>query len=178
MHTTNQLLDEIGLRRGNSTTYHLAKALGTSHQTVSHWRKGRSIMSPDFAPRVAALLEWDPAYVMACVEHERVLRDASHKDPLEQTGEILATWERIADKFRPYVPAILAAVALPFLGLFSEPAQASTAKLTSNSDFTAVYIMRSLCTKTQRRRRRRLNPLQRITRWFRTEFPATCPLPA
>lgn len=125
MHTTNQLLDEIARKHGSATDYRLAKLMNTAQQTVSNWRHGRRVMSPEFAPRVAALLEWDAAYVMACVEHERAVKESAI-DPLEQTGEILATWERIADKFRPTLPAILAALAFGVVGLFSEPAQAST----------------------------------------------------
>jgi len=86
-------------------------------------------MSPEFALKVALLLEWDPAYVVACVEHER----AQHADPLEQTGEILATWERIAEHFRPkHVAGILLVCAAAIFGGIPERAEALTPQLQPN----------------------------------------------
>lgn len=175
--TTNAMLDSIAKKHGNCTDYRLSKLLRTSVQNVSGWRKG-SVMSPDFAPRVATLLKFDAAYVMACLEHERVGRLKAHgtqRDVLEDTGEILSTWARIAEKFRPTLPAILAALLLPLFGAFSEPAQASTVVSASDSSAVGLYIMRS---SRSRRKRPATHTLERLTRWFRTEFPATFALPA
>jgi DNA-binding XRE family transcriptional regulator len=103
MHTTNQILDAISAKHGGVTDYRLAKFFGTSPQTVGHWRKGRSALSLDYALKAAELLGWEPAYVVACVERERAEKDAR----LEATDEIKATWEKIADAFKP-AAAILA----------------------------------------------------------------------
>lgn len=154
MHTTNQLLDAIAEKHGNATNYRLSKLFATNQQTVGHWRKGRSIMSPEFATKAAALLDWDPAYVVACVEHERAMRG----DPLERTGDVLATWERIADRFRPAIPSILLGFVALFGAMHSPQAQAVTATSEKTSSFTAVYIMRG--------------GMRRLRRWLATVFPA------
>lgn len=121
MHTTNQLLDEIAKRHRDASDYRIAKLLNTAQQTVSNWRRGKNVMSPDFGTRVAVLLGWDAAYIMASLEHERVEKArADGRDPLEQTGEILSTWARIAEKFRPTLPSVLLAM-LALFGLMLLP---------------------------------------------------------
>jgi hypothetical protein len=97
MHTTNQILDAIAEKHGGATDYRLSKLLGTGTSGVSNWRAGRSSMSLDYAIRAAELLGWEPAYVVACVERERAEKDAR----LEATDEIKATWEKIAQAFKP-----------------------------------------------------------------------------
>jgi hypothetical protein len=158
MHTTTQILDEIGRRAGNSTTYHLAKLFKTTDQTVGHWRKGRSIMGPKFAVKAAELLDWEPAYVLACIEHERATREKS----LEETGEVLATWERIADRFRPAVPGIVLACLGAFSALHSPEVSARSA-----GDLDALDLTNNIHYANQRRRRR----LPSLRRWFATVFP-------
>ena len=104
MHTTNQILDAIAEKHGGASDYRLSKLLGASSPSVVvHWRKGRSSLSLDYALKAAALLGWDSAYVVACVEAERAAKDAR----LENTDEIRATWEKIAQRFKP-AAAILA----------------------------------------------------------------------
>jgi hypothetical protein len=103
MHSTPQLLDAISEKHGGATDYRIAKLLGTSTSAVTSWRKGRAAFSLDYAHKVAELLSWDPAYVVACVEWERAEKDAR----LERTDEIKATWEKIAQRFKP-AAAILA----------------------------------------------------------------------
>lgn len=135
MHTTNQILDEISKRYGGCSDYRLAKLLTTSSQTVSGWRSGRTRLSLDFALRAAALLEWEAAYVVACVEHERAERDAR----LEQTDEIKATWEKIAQHFKPAAAVILAVL----LGLATPAKTEASARPRARDHVDAIYIMRS-----------------------------------
>lgn len=98
MHTTNELLDALAAKHGGASNYRLGKLLNTaSASTVQNWRIGRSSLSLDYAIKVAKLLDWPPEYVIACVEAERAGKD----DRLEQTGEIIATWQRIAERFKP-----------------------------------------------------------------------------
>jgi hypothetical protein len=139
MHTTNQILDTIAAKHDGATDYRLAKIFGTSSQTVAHWRKGRTSLSLDYAIKAAALLDWDAAYVVACVEHERAAKDAR----LEATDEIRATWERIAQRFKP-AAAILAAFML--LGALSHQGVTSTAGDSSRGRFIhyAKYARRWL----------------------------------
>lgn len=155
MHTTIQLLDEISKKYGGISDYRIGKMLGVSGTAVVYsWRKGASAFSQDFALKVAALLEWDPAYVIACVERERAAKDAR----LEQTGEIVATWEKIAERFRPGISSILLVTAALFSGLSPSPAQAVTRTSSGSGDLTAVCIMRA--------------GAKRFRRWLATIFPA------
>jgi hypothetical protein len=109
MHTTNQILDALALKLGGGemvSDYRLSKVLHASGPaTVGHWRKGRSSLNPTYAVKVAQLLAWEPAYVIACVEHERAEKDAR----LENTGEVLAVWDRIAQQFKPAAAVVLLA---------------------------------------------------------------------
>lgn len=163
MHTTNQLLDALSARHGNATDYRLSKLLGTSPSGVTNWRKGRSSLSPDYAHKMAALLEWEPAYVLACVERESAQKD----ERIEQTQEIMATWEKIAERFRPALPGIVLACLGAFAGSNSEAGQGVAVNDSTGSDFTALYIMRT--------RKKRAGRPSRLWRWFSTIFPAVDP---
>jgi len=130
MHTTNELLDAVSKRYGGATDYRLSKLLRTSTQTVNHWRKGRAILSQEFAVRVADALDWPHAYVIACAEHERAQRalDAG-RDPLAETWTVLRTWEAIAKAFRPKTAAgvLLACAAAWTLSALPSQADAASA---------------------------------------------------
>jgi hypothetical protein len=126
MHTTAQILDALA-EKFDASDYRVGKLLGTSSQTVNHWRKGRTTFGAQHAHRAAALLEWEPAYVLACMEHERAAR-------LEATDEIRATWCRIAERFKP-AAAILAAVF--FLAMLS--GQVVSREPCANSHFHSIH---------------------------------------
>ena len=96
MHTTPELLDEIK-KQFKFSDYRIGKALGASPQVVSNWRHGRNAMGPEYAVKVAELIDWPEAYVLACVEAER-----------ETNPDVLKVWRAIADAF----PRSAAAVAL------------------------------------------------------------------
>jgi len=123
-HTTNDLLDILAARHGNCSDYRLAQLLGTSPSNVTHWRKRRAAFSSKAAHRIAALLEWDAAYVLACVELERAARA---RDKL-----LAATWRRIAEQFRPQRAArVLTRAARPAL---TGDTSDRTLRLVSGSD--------------------------------------------
>lgn len=143
MHTTTQLLDALAEKHDGATDYRLGKLLNTSSQTVSNWRKGRTALSQDYALRVASLLDWDPAYVLACVERERAEKDAR----LEQTDEIRATWERIAAKFAPRAAGIVLALVAAGSGGFSTRAQA-VSSTSAGANSPPMYIMVNYRCKT------------------------------
>jgi hypothetical protein len=151
MHTTTQILDAIAEKHGGATDYRLSKLFETSTSVVTSWRKGRATLSTAFAHRAAALLEWDPAYVVACMEHERAER-------LESTDEIRATWEKIAQAFKPAAAVILAALALWASPAPSEAYSGSRAPVGMDD----LYIMRS-------GRRSRLARLLGLLRAFREQ---------
>ncbi len=123
MHTTNQLLDALSAKYGGVSDYRLAKLLNTSTPaTVNNWRKGRSGISPQYAVKLADLLGWEPAYVLACVERERTEKDSRI---LDDTGELKATWEKIAARFAPGGAAVILIAGLLWLGVAPKPANAS-----------------------------------------------------
>ncbi len=107
MHTTIELLDLLKTRYGWDSDYRVAKELGIPKQTVSNWRtKVASFGNPE-AIRIAKLLNFDPAYVMACANHDRAKSDDERQ-----------VWERIARA----VAAGLSAIALIGGGLSVSPA--------------------------------------------------------
>jgi len=136
MHTTIQLLDALSKKFEGASDYRIGKMLNVSSSAVvSNWRNGRSFLSQDYALKVAELLGWEPAYVIACVERERAEKDSR----LEQTDEIKATWEKIADKFRPIAASILLACLGLFTGFHSSTAQAFTSTEPQLSDNRSIH---------------------------------------
>lgn len=166
MHTTNQLLDALaekvgGLRGGRASNYRLAKLLNVSSgATVRSWRRGRTQLSLDYALKVAHLLEWDPAYVIACVEKERAQKDAR----IAQGDELSAVWTRIAEKFRPAAASIV--LALTAGAALISPSR-SVAYINSRPSAAPV------CVYYDKRRGRRG---RRARRFPGTRFPALAPL--
>lgn len=138
MHTTPQILDAIAAKYGNCSDYRISKLLGTSTGSVGNWRVGRSALNPTYAVKAAVLLDWEPAYVLACVEHERAAKD----ERLEQTDEIRATWEKIAERFKPASLAILAAMLLGASLSVQDVRSASGAPLRGQSIHYAYYERR------------------------------------
>lgn len=61
------LIDKLCLRSDRS----LAKLLDVDPSLISKHRKLRFGMSNELALRVATLLDYDPAFVLACVNYER-----------------------------------------------------------------------------------------------------------
>lgn len=149
MHTTIQILDAISAKHGGATDYRVSKLLGTSTGALANWRTGRTTLSHDYALRAAAILDWDPAYVMACMEFERAEKDAR----LEATDEIKATWSKIAERFKPATLAVLAAT---LLGAHAAPSRAC--EIARAEDHAGnLYIMRSR---------------RRLSRWLARRFGA------
>jgi len=85
MHTTTELLDLLSERNGGVSDYRLSRLIGVRRTAVSNWRRGVSHFGNAEAIRVAKLLNFDPAYVMACANRER-----------SRTDEERAIWERVA----------------------------------------------------------------------------------
>jgi transcriptional regulator with XRE-family HTH domain len=93
MQTTNEFLDAIKVRHNLPSDYKLGLLLGASSTSqVSNYRAGRSRMDEQVALKVAELLDVEPAYVVACVNHERA---AAKGD-----DQMMAVWEILAGKFR------------------------------------------------------------------------------
>lgn len=71
MHTTLQLCRAVQNRHNITSTYGLAKKFNVSISAAQHWIAKKSVFSTDNAIKCAELLELNPYYLMACVEHER-----------------------------------------------------------------------------------------------------------
>lgn len=85
MHTTIELLDLLKTRHGWDSDYRVAKEIGVTKQAVSYWRNGMGSFGNSESIRIARLLNFDPAYVMACANHDRAKSDDERQ-----------VWERIA----------------------------------------------------------------------------------
>ena len=85
MQSTIEFLDAISTKHGGASDYRLAKLLGVTRGAVSAYRCKRIGLSDELALKVAAELNLDPVFVLACAHAERA------KQP-----EIRAIWERVA----------------------------------------------------------------------------------
>jgi len=106
MHTTTELLDLLSELHAGASDYRLAKLIGVQRTAVSNWRRGVSHFGNPEAIRIAKLLNFDPAYVMACANAER-----------SRSDEERAIWERVARA----VAANAAGVAVVGAGLSALP---------------------------------------------------------
>ncbi len=88
MKTTVEWLALCKQKFGVESDYALAKRLGTSQQTISSYRTGRSRFDDDMALTVAEALQIDPLQVIASVNAERA-----------KTPEQRARWEGLMEKF-------------------------------------------------------------------------------
>lgn len=107
--TTRTFLDRlartIAATEGQRTPvsdYRIDQILGITNAAVSAWRRHRSAMSDEIALKVAALLQEDERYMLACLQVERNRRNAPVRE----------AWMRVA---MPGIVVPLALVALMFL---------------------------------------------------------------
>jgi hypothetical protein len=110
--TTLEFLDLLSARHDGASDYRVAKMLGAKQQLTSQWRNG-TVMSDNWAIKVADALKMPRAYVIACVNAER-LKDA---DRFGDTGRV---WRQIADAFRDRAAVYLLGAALG-LAAFGAP---------------------------------------------------------
>lgn len=111
MNTTIGFIDAVKASQGGISDYRLAKILGITQQTVSKYRTGKDFLGDVTAIKVAALLEIEPAYVLACVHQERSKSDAER-----------AAWSSIIERFGGLAASVALGVAL---GGAPAPAQAT-----------------------------------------------------
>lgn len=95
MKTSIELLEETKLKAGLKTDTALAKWLGVPRHVLGNYRRDVGFMSEQTAKRIAAALELDHMYVMACNQVERA------KNP-----ELRKVWEEIAKEKAPAPPAL------------------------------------------------------------------------
>lgn len=85
---TLELLDAVKTRRGITSDYALAKALGVTQTAVSSYRTGNSKISDDVALTVAEILGMHPLAVIAVANAERA-----------KTEKQKARWAGLVEKF-------------------------------------------------------------------------------
>lgn len=90
---TIELLDAVKVRRGITSDYALAKALGVTQQAVSSYRAGRSRIDDEVALTVAEILNIHPLQVIAAANAERAKTD-------EQKERWLDLMEKYSVSFR------------------------------------------------------------------------------
>lgn len=86
---TLEFLEAVKVKRGITSDYALAKALGITQQAMSSYRSGNSIMNDDVCLSVAAALDLAPIFVIAQANAERT------KNP-----ETKARWMGLMEGFR------------------------------------------------------------------------------
>jgi hypothetical protein len=99
--------------RFECTDYRVAKHLETTTSNTTRWSSGETPMSPEFALKAAKLLDWHPAYAVASVQHEALMRLAKRKKEDEGSKvEMARMWRDIAKSFKVVLAGILLALLL------------------------------------------------------------------
>jgi len=119
MRNTADFLDDLRAKLGVPSDGKLALRMAWKRQQVSRYRQLHNTFDDQTALRVAAELEIDPAYLMACM-----------KAQLAKSPELRAIWERLALK--------VAACFLLGIGLVGHPATGEAA-FNSNGIIAASY---------------------------------------
>lgn len=87
MLSTSDLVSAAKAAQGISSSYRLARVLGTSDQTLYRWKAGQAAPDDSHAAKLAQMAGLDPGYVIAQM---RALRE---KDP-----ELREIWQSMADR--------------------------------------------------------------------------------
>lgn len=146
--TTLEFLELLSARHDGASDYRVAKMLGAKQQLTSQWRNG-TVMSDNWAIKVADALKMPRAYVVACVNAER-LKDA------ERFGDPGRVWRQIADAFRDQAALYLLVAALG-LSAFAAPYAHAAGRADVSEVRENVYYGKS------RKRRRERCKLRRST---------------
>lgn len=90
---TIEYLDAVKVRRGITSDYALAKALGVSQPTVMGYRSGRRIFDDEVALTISHILGLNPLEVIAAANAERA-----------KTPEMRARWMDVIQGFLTLLP--------------------------------------------------------------------------
>jgi len=124
MKTSIEFISDLKIKSGIASDYALAKLLGVTKVTISHYQNGKTLIGDATAMRVAELLDLDPAYVVACIHAERAKHEGEKK-----------LWERIA--------AMASGVTLALM-LLSAPLFADTSAAYASEMSNTVYYVKLL----------------------------------
>jgi len=131
LETSAEIVDALRIRLGVDTDSAVAAALGIRHSAISHWRYGRSAMSPELAMKAAELLGVEPGpLVLACLAEtdRRPSVAALFRELAERLG-------RGAKRGRKAAAVVALAIGAAALGGVPTPSQAAQA------DARGLYIM-------------------------------------
>lgn len=106
MKNANQFLNQILSRHELRSDYELANFLGITRSAVSRYRtKPEATFDDEVACKVAAALDLEPGYVLACMAAYRA-----------KSAEVRKVWVETAKRFASMTAAVLLAfVAIPLL---------------------------------------------------------------
>ncbi|WP_455342460.1 DUF3693 domain-containing protein [Variovorax durovernensis] len=124
MQTLDQLLDRAKKAQGIDSDYRLAQLLEVSKNAITNYRHGKSRPDDEVALRLAALINRDPASVIAELHAERA-----------KTPELRQLWLRMANQLRHAVAAVMFAVGAAMFVIAGSPtsAEASTGTAQAHS---------------------------------------------
>lgn len=135
MQNTAQFLDALRAKLDLPSDGRLADHLGMHRQHISRYRTLGHTFDDETSMTIADILEIDPAYIIACMHHQRA------KEP-----KVKAVLERMAVAMTAIAAVLVAVVGLPdqmqgfeYVGLVGSLA---TSAFNNNGDF--LYIMRIL----------------------------------
>ncbi|MFC3151779.1 hypothetical protein ACFOEK_12135 [Litoribrevibacter euphylliae] len=89
MKTTQEFFQEICETYELTSAYSVAKILDVTSPTAQRWRNGNHSFDDESAVKVAAILGYEPAYILACMAAER----ASKKEDSTSASH----WIKLAD---------------------------------------------------------------------------------
>lgn len=120
MQTIDQLLDRAKKAQGIESDYRLAQLLEVSKNAITNYRHGKSRPDDEVALRLAALIDRDPASVIAELHAERA-----------KTPEVRAMWLRMANTMRHAVASVMMTCGLAMLLIAGNPTPAQASNLPS-----------------------------------------------
>jgi len=103
MKTTADFLNELQAHYGVDSDNALGLKLGMHRQQVNMYRKFKAAFDDEMCLRVAEILSTDPAYIMACMHHQRA------KNP-----KVKAVWEWTAQHLGGIAAALAVLAIIPF----------------------------------------------------------------
>lgn len=133
MKNTADFLDALRVKLDLPSDGRLADYLGMHRQHVSRYRTLGGTFDDEMSMRVADILETDPAFVVACMHHQRAKREDEKK-----------LWQRIATTMTGIAAALAVFAILPTAQLPASEFNATFMGFT----YPAMYIMSNLTIQT------------------------------
>lgn len=131
MKTTADFLDALRAKLDLPSDNALGKYLGIHRQHISHYRNLRGTFDDETSIRIAEILGEKPAFVMACMHHQRA------KNP-----EVKAAWKHTAEMLYGLAAALAFVALLPGISI---PDSGLILAGFTGADSGGMYIM-SNCT--------------------------------